>query len=112
MIGERIQTLRGEKGLTRDALAKAVGVSADAIRNYEENRWRPGTGTLWRLTSALEADVSDIIEGCEIITDTNGDIILVERNNGCRLQVIGVIRKETKCMGPTVSGGAEFSNRG
>lgn len=96
MIGERIQTLRSEKGLTREALAAAVGVSPDAIRNYEENRWRPGTDTLWRLAGALEAGVQDIVEGCEVINDKSGDLILVERNNGCRLKVFGVVAKGNK----------------
>lgn len=93
MIGERIHTLRGKKGMTREALAEAVGVLPATIQNYEENRWQPGTDTLWRLASALDAGVTDIVDSCELIEDKNGDVIIVERNNGCRLKVVGVIRK-------------------
>lgn len=92
MFSDKLRTLRNGKGISREALAEAAGISIAAIENYEENKWRPGTGTISRLADALDVTVGDLVEECEAICDHNGDVILVEKNTGCRLKVFGVLR--------------------
>jgi transcriptional regulator with XRE-family HTH domain len=98
MIGDRIRLLRSEKGLTRQDLADAAGLSAGAIEQYEDGRWRPGSDTIARLASALQVTVVDLVEDCDALRQQNGDVILVEKNSGCRLKVFGVIKNAGNLM--------------
>jgi transcriptional regulator with XRE-family HTH domain len=105
MFGNKLRLLRDEKGLSQTTLAEAAGVSADAIQHYEDNTWRPGTGTISRLADALDVTVCDLVEECEAICDKNGDVILVEKNTGCRLKILGVVRNTVDKMPGDLSPG-------
>lgn len=93
MVGEKICQLREKKGLTQEELAAAVGVSPYSIQSYEENRWSPGTKTMSRIAAALHVPITELVEGYDAIIDTNGDTILVEKNDGCRIKVYGIFKK-------------------
>lgn len=93
MVGEKLGKLREEKGLTQEELAAAVGVSPYSIQSYEENRWSPGTKTMARIATALQVPITVLVEGYDAIIDANGDTILVEKSNGCRIKVYGVFKK-------------------
>jgi transcriptional regulator with XRE-family HTH domain len=93
MIGDKIRLLRVEKGISEEELAVAVGVSALAIQNYEDNRWRPGTQIISRIANALQVTILDLVEECDAICDQDGDIILVKKNCGCQLRVVGAFKK-------------------
>lgn len=61
-FGEKIKTLRKEKGLTQPALAKELGVSNGMISNWENNVNEPGLSHIKNL--AIFFDVSaDFIVG-------------------------------------------------
>lgn len=53
MIGERIRQARQASGLSQQALAEKVGVSAKAISKYERNLDTPSSDILLRLAQAL-----------------------------------------------------------
>jgi len=63
-VGEAIRLLRHRTRLTRDTLASAVGVSAGAISNYENDISAAPAATLRRLVivfaEALDADPSEL----------------------------------------------------
>ena len=98
MFGNKLRLLRDGKGISQTTLAEAAGVSTGAIQHYEENIWRPGMGTICRLASALDVAVCDLVEECEAICDKNGDVILVEKNTGCRLKIFGVVKNTANNM--------------
>lgn len=54
MIGERIKQARQVSGLSQQALAEKVGVSAKAISKYERNLDTPSSDVLLRLGQALD----------------------------------------------------------
>ena len=54
MIGERIKQARQASGLSQQALAEKVGVSAKAISKYERNLDTPSSDVLLRLGQALD----------------------------------------------------------
>lgn len=58
-IGEQIITARKAKGMTQDALAKALNISRATISNYEGNRRLPDAETLLRLSAALDYSFED-----------------------------------------------------
>lgn len=56
-LGPALKSLRIERGLTLNDLAKATGVSKSAISKYENDKRIPTMGVFGRLTEALDVDV-------------------------------------------------------
>ncbi|MBP2626265.1 MAG: helix-turn-helix domain protein [Firmicutes bacterium] len=98
MLGDKIRTLRLERNLELETLAEAVGVSAMAIQYYEENKWRPGTEIIVRLAHAFGVKITDIVEGCDILHNENGEMLLVCNNNGKKIKVLCRIKEEFQQM--------------
>ncbi len=61
--GARIRRLRREKGMTQDALAKAIGVSAKAVSKWENDKGLPDVALLPRLAAELRADLNALLGG-------------------------------------------------
>ena len=53
-IGEQLIAARKAKGMTQEALAKAMHVSRQAVSHWENNRAMPDAETLLRLSRALD----------------------------------------------------------
>lgn len=60
-IGERITAAREAKGMTMDELGKKVGVGKSAISRWESDKRIPRIEHLFRLSVALDVDVSDLV---------------------------------------------------
>ena len=58
-IGERIEQYRNAADLTQEQLGDAVGVSKQAISNYEKNRRIPGHDTILQMADVLGRKYSD-----------------------------------------------------
>lgn len=58
VVGERIRNLRIKKGLTQAELAEKLGVSRQAVNNYETGDAKPGDD--------LKKNMSEIL-GCNIV---------------------------------------------
>lgn len=48
MFKERLKQLRNERNLTQSELAKAIGVSAATIGNYEQGTREPRNNEMWK----------------------------------------------------------------
>ncbi len=57
-IGQRIQHLREQKGLSQRALAEAAGISPSALSLLEAGRHSPSVATLEKLADALGVSVA------------------------------------------------------
>ena len=57
-VGERLQRLREERGLSMRALAKSSGLSANALSMIERGRTSPSVSTLYKLADALNVPVT------------------------------------------------------
>ena len=60
-IGERIRSLRKEKGLTQDALAAQLHVTRQTVSNYENGKSEPDLDTLMHIAEVLETDVNGLL---------------------------------------------------
>lgn len=56
-VGKAIRELRKEKGLSQEELAAASGITQAALSQIENGK-RPGSGTLNKLSKALQVPVS------------------------------------------------------
>jgi transcriptional regulator with XRE-family HTH domain len=52
-VGEQIQRLRSERGMTLDELSRAAGVSKSMLSEIERDKANPTIAVAWRLTNAL-----------------------------------------------------------
>lgn len=62
-LGERIQTLRKEAGLTQVELAKKIKISPTQMTRYEIRGVQPPADMLKRLTDVLNISVDFLING-------------------------------------------------
>lgn len=63
-MGSYLQSLRTQKGFTQNEIAKRIGVTRQAICNYE-NGTRPMTAKLFvDYCKAIGADIADVIKHC------------------------------------------------
>lgn len=72
--GERLRTLRLERGLSRIALARAAGKTENQIRDWESGRIKPGADSLYDLCVALDCCADELLGLGERVGDgrTNG----------------------------------------
>lgn len=57
-VGSRIKELREHKNISRNSLAKLVGVTPGAISNYENGISSPKERILFKLINALDCDAN------------------------------------------------------
>lgn len=62
-IGQRIKTLREEKGLSLDELSKLTGFDVELLSNIESNKVQPQLGTVIKLSKALDSAFSRLVSG-------------------------------------------------
>jgi transcriptional regulator with XRE-family HTH domain len=85
-VGGRIGVARREKGWTQQALADAVGVSRNAVAQWETNRSGQIPGNLTRLAAALGTSVEWLMHGTEAPT-------LVEAGSRDELAILRLYRE-------------------
>ena len=62
-IGQRIQRLRKEKGLSQEQLAELIGISLSFLGHIERGTRKTSVETLARICDALGADMHYIVFG-------------------------------------------------
>ncbi len=62
-IGQKIKTLRANRKLTLEQLAKSSGVSKSMLSQIERGMTNPTLATVWSLTQSLEIDIADLLSG-------------------------------------------------
>ena len=62
-MGERIRTIRLEKGLTQEALALEAGISRNVLIEVEHGRIGLLYERLFDISAVLDVEVSSLIDG-------------------------------------------------
>ena len=76
-IGEQLRTLRGERGLTQEALAERSGISVDLIKKLEQGKRESARlTTLVELANALDVPMSQLV-GRRPRLDGGGDRLVL-----------------------------------
>lgn len=66
-IGNKISTLRKEKGLSRDAIGKMVGTSGAVIGRYEREEITPSIEVAAKIANALDVSLDYLTGGTSIV---------------------------------------------
>lgn len=61
-VGDRIRTIRTEKGLSQAQLGEKVGLTADRIQKYENGARKPKAELLKRIASALGVSTLALVD--------------------------------------------------
>lgn len=62
VVGEAVQRLRTESGISLAALAQACGISKTTLHGIEQGRGNPTLSTLWSLATALQVPLGELLE--------------------------------------------------
>lgn len=60
-LGTRMRELREAAGISQEQIAKAVGVSRNAVSQWESDRTRPSTSRLARIAHALKVPIENLL---------------------------------------------------
>lgn len=63
MIGQRLKTIREEKGLSLDDLSNMTGFDVDVLAGIENKEVQPQLGTIIKLSKALDSAFSRVMSG-------------------------------------------------
>ena len=74
-IGGKIYSLRLAKGLSRQQLSEAIGVTHQQLQKYEKGKNRISVGRLVLIAKALERDVEYFYKGLEEGIEKNEEMI-------------------------------------
>ena len=72
-LGEKLQQLRKQKGLTQDQLAQALYVSRTAVSKWESGRGYPSIDSLKAMAAFFSVSVDDLLSGEELLTIAQED---------------------------------------
>jgi len=62
-LGERIRSLRNEKGLSLERLSDLTGFDVKLLSSIEDNAFQPQIGTVMRLAKALDSAFGRLVSG-------------------------------------------------
>lgn len=105
MVGQKIRTVRKEKGFTLEILASRTGLSKGLLSQVERGISQPSLESLWRISKALESNFSYFFEEIDhnyvhvikqdkrrkmILPDSTGTYSLLSTGRNARLGVLEV----------------------
>ena len=61
MIGRNIRRFRNEKNMTQDQLAEKLGVTRQAVSNWENGKTQPEVETVGKIAEVLEVTLEDLL---------------------------------------------------
>ncbi len=85
-VGQRLRSIREQRGLSMRALSERCGLSTNAISMIEHGENSPTVSTLQRLANALSIHITDFFH-----EETKQTMVLVKRDQGLRSQSNGVL---------------------
>lgn len=73
-LGQRVRTLREERGLTQNALAKSAGIATDMVSRLENGHYSsPGLRTLLRLADGMGLSVGAMLPEAHTVTQATAE---------------------------------------
>lgn len=69
-FAQRLETLRIQKGLTQEELARLINVSQPSYCAYERGKNKPSKNTQIQLAKVLKVSVDELMNGSETQTPT------------------------------------------
>lgn len=92
VFGVRLQRLRTTAGLSQAEVAKAMGVGAPSVSNWEKGRARPKRGRMAKLAAILGVQTSDLLDDTapEGVQGLQGIRELIDRSREQIASAVGI----------------------
>jgi transcriptional regulator with XRE-family HTH domain len=96
-LGKTIQTLRKEKTLSLDELARRSHVSKAMLSQIEQGKANPTVATVWKIAQGLSMSLNDLLAGSvvdkpfEIVRSENAPV-LRSGDGGCEIVILSPFR--------------------
>ena len=78
-IGNKIAKLRAERGFTRESFAAAIGVTRQAVYNWESNSHRPNDAYIEKICGLLGVSKSELLSDGELPPVTEEEALCAAR---------------------------------
>ena len=88
-FSEKLQSLRKQKGLTQDDLAKKLFVSRTAVSKWESGRGYPNLNSLVDIAKVFSVSIDELLKSNELIVLTKKESSL--KQNALRLLFFGLL---------------------
>lgn len=96
-VGQTLQALRQERGMTLDELSRQAGVSKSMLSQIERNQANPTVAVVWRLAHALGVDLGTLLGAQEEktpliqVVPAHATPALRSPDARCELRILGPI---------------------
>ena len=95
MLSETIHILRMKRGVSTQELGDAIGVSSEAVDQYEANKWLPGTPILQKMAQYFGVSVDALRLGyCMGYDEESREILLIQNISGNRIKIVARVKDE------------------
>ncbi len=91
-IGRRIESIRNEKAVSREAVAQAVGLDPAYLADIEEERTDPAVSELLAIAHSLGTDISAFLYGKEYAEKTS---IVTRQNSRVKVERARLLKYES-----------------
>ena len=88
-LGEKLQELRKQKGITQEELAEILYVSRTAVSKWESGRGIPNIESLKMISKFFSVSIDDLLSGEEILAAADEDF--KQRENHTRDMLFGLL---------------------
>jgi transcriptional regulator with XRE-family HTH domain len=79
-LGHRLRTLREERGLTQQAVAKAAGIATDMVSRLENGHYSsPGLRTLLRIADGMGITVATLLPDVQTVSHASPETAMRAR---------------------------------
>lgn len=87
-LGHRLRSLREERGLTQQALARAAGIATDMVSRLENGHYSsPGLRTLLRIAAGMGLPVA------ALLPDRDADTPIISADTAMRARLSGMAQR-------------------
>ena len=87
-VGERIQELRKQKGISQEKLALQLNVSRQAVSKWEQNVCEPSLDCLIEIAEIFQTDLNYLISGKKGYNSSKDILLNTNRNNFMTKEII------------------------
>lgn len=62
-LGQNIEMLRNNFGVTQEELSKKIGISRQAVYKWEKNKSTPTIENIMKICEIFDVDINDFLKG-------------------------------------------------
>jgi transcriptional regulator with XRE-family HTH domain len=90
-LPKALRFLRQKEGCTQEAVATKAGITSSMVSNYERGKEKPSLVTLFKVLCAVDADLTDLGEAMDVLSEYWSDHGKRERRKSKREEFFALL---------------------